>query len=88
LPTLSPDVADIILDELRAINAKLDAYMVRTTAIETQIKPLFPNGQPGTLATYDRRISDIEHWRISMDAYAAGIAATVAAIVTLAIKFL
>jgi hypothetical protein len=50
----------MILEELRSINTKLDSYTERTAVMETQIKPLFPNGQPGMLADFDERIKSLE----------------------------
>ena len=56
-------IEDLILDELKTINEKLDSYSARATAIETQIKPLFPNGQQGTLADLDERITSLEQFK-------------------------
>jgi hypothetical protein len=91
--TASLTVESLILDELRSLQknvkdiserlAALEARLVpdadaRLAEIETKLKPLFDNGQPGLLTTIVNRITELEHWRI----YTIGSAAGVAGLVT------
>ena len=54
----------LILGRIEAIDKKLDGLksdvLQRVTELETQVKPLFDNGQPGTCSTQDARIRAIE----------------------------
>jgi hypothetical protein len=81
LRTLQKSVNDLSKDtseRLSTLEARLvpDAD-VRLTEIETKIKPLFNNGQPGTLSVTDSRLTALEHWRIGTVGMAAGVAGLV-----------
>lgn len=86
-----PDMSEdprwtIILSELRQINEKLDDYSTRTTTVEAKIKPLFPNGQPGLLHDYDKRLKDLEAFYLKV-AGASVVVAGLASLATFAWEF-
>ena len=58
------EMETLILGRIEAIDKKLDGLksdvLQRVTELETQVKPLFDNGQPGTCSTQDARIRAIE----------------------------
>lgn len=84
------EMFDLIITEVRQVGAKLDALtqkvdngLERTTVVETQIEPLFDNGQPGEISKLKgeveglkTRMSAQENWRH----WVMGITAAVGAI--------
>lgn len=58
------EINQIILDELRSFrketNEQLRELSERTTRIETQVAPLFDNGQPGVLTKLEGRVAELE----------------------------
>lgn len=75
------DTADVILQELRQLRADFEQFQndlhQRVAVLETQIKPLFDNGQPGELTVIKGRLTSLEHWRIKLTGIAAGVSSAV-----------
>ena len=59
------EMETLILAEIERVSNKLDALnnssLEQLTEIQTKIKPLFPNGQPGIINDYGDRISVLEN---------------------------
>lgn len=75
------DNATLILEEVRGLRADLQDHIRTTenrlTTLETQIKPLFDNGQPGILSRYQKDISDLKGWKWRLIGIATGVSATI-----------
>ena len=58
------ELENLIIDELKTVNDKLDHLMQRSeqrlTELETKIDPLFDNGQLGRCSRHQRRLDDVE----------------------------
>lgn len=82
----------LILEEMRQLRESVDnmrsEVLQRMTALETRVKPLFDNGQPGELTKLADRVGRLEHWRIRLTSYAAALSATVSVAVSILAQLL
>jgi hypothetical protein len=81
------EINEMILVELRELTSVVNELAAdskqRITHLETKIKPLFDNGQPGWCRLTDTRITSLEHWRI----YLLGATAVIAFSIPLVLRF-
>jgi hypothetical protein len=87
--SITMEMADLIIAEVRAVGCKLDALtqkvdgnMERTAVLEVKTKPLFSDGQPGEIENLKTRVSALENWRHWVLGIAAAIGALLGAAAT------
>lgn len=77
------ELAREILEEVRALRSELSDYRQETenrlTTVETQIKPLFDNGQPGVLTKLQDGLNDHKAWRWKITGICAGVSGAITA---------
>ena len=82
---MSSDVENLLLSEFRGLRDDMQHWQleisVRLQRLETQVHPLFDNGQPGICSRHSSRLDAVEEWKYKW--LAIGAAAMV--IITLAV---
>ncbi len=67
---LSPDITTLILTEVRELRADVVANTIangeRLAALETSMKALTGNGQPGRMSVVEEQVKDLQAWRWKM----------------------
>ena len=85
---MPPDIATVILDELRALRSAVDELAAETkqrlATLEAHDHDINGNGQPGRMKSAENRITVLEHWRL----YVLGVAGTSSAIVGIVLRHL
>jgi hypothetical protein len=86
------DTATLILEEMKQLRESVDGMrseeLQRMTTLETKVKPLFDNGQPGEITKLGDRLTHLEHWRIRLTSYAAALSATISVAVSMLAQLL
>ena len=86
------NIEEVILSELRALTVTVNELAAdskqRITSLETQVHPLFDNGQPGRCNVMEKRVAALEHWKTYMSGINATVSAAVSGIVVLALKYI
>jgi len=88
---VDPQIESVILSEIQAIGSKLQDFQARTyawqqeagerfAALETSMKAVVGNGQPGRLTRVEQAVAVLQRWQYRMIGAAAGGGLVVTAI--------
>jgi hypothetical protein len=77
------ELLEMILAELRDLRSSVDASRLETerrvSVLETNVRPLIDNGQPGKFTKLENRMTSLEHWHIRITSYASAVSGVVSA---------
>ena len=66
------DTLQLILDQLRELNDNSRSTGERLASLETSMKSLLGNGQPGLISKLQDELKDLQRWRWRMAGLATG----------------
>ena len=79
-----PDISSLILTEVQALRSDVAENAINTAeriaALETAMKSLVGNGQPGRITSIEDSVKDLQQWRWKMLGICTGASSVVSVI--------